>query len=168
MKVYKDLKALQDEQPYISKVVEVYCTDIDEGESFDTIFGGNVHVLETTDELAHITSLTGIDETGNVYESIFDAGAMRYANLLEAPGDFDIAVAHLRGEFFEFVLITNNSGGNAYFVPFSMAKDCPNIEKSLLRTMLFSDRSPLKDVIEVVKENPAERSFETLESVKCW
>jgi len=133
MKVFNNLKELEDAPfpiyVYIRKNINNNASlavirdqmrrfHFTEDQVFDYYLGGKPCIIETYDDLSHLNLWEENPETEEWY------------TILEKPGDFDVIDEFHEG-WIAFVIISNNSGGNTYFVPTWMKDLCPNIQKSI-------------------------------------
>lgn len=95
---------------------------------FDYYLGGKPCIIEETADLSNLTLYEENPETGDWF------------NILEKPGVFDV-VDELEGGWIAFVIISNDSGGNTYFIPEWMKAHCENIQKSITLTYIDQDYS---------------------------
>jgi hypothetical protein len=113
MIIYKNLEELKaaDKNIYDNICDCVFPSDVKS--EFMLIFGGDVHVIETAEDLSQI-SVGGVSLTDAVVEG------------------FDVAEYVGTGaEYIMFVTINNNGGGPSYFIPKAVYDQNPNVEASL-------------------------------------
>jgi hypothetical protein len=92
-------------------------------EDIEADFGGGIFIVESAQELGEIETASWSEEHG------------RYFSLAEVAAVFDVAEwAEPGGEYAVFLLITNNAGGNTYFVPRHIAEANSNATDSILMT----------------------------------
>lgn len=95
MQVYKDMLELEIDYPQLAeRLSNLVPSDID---TFQEAVGGDVYVVKEKSELGTILDADGV-------------------SVLAGGRNFDVFDSWADG-FTEIVLITNNSGGNTYFVP---------------------------------------------------
>jgi len=82
-------------------------------------YGGNFHILEFASEIDLI-------ETSKESED-----GLRWLTLTETDDTFDICRWVMDEKYVEVVMMTTNAGGYTYFVPSAIAKDCPNLMRSI-------------------------------------
>jgi hypothetical protein len=84
-----------------------------------TWYGGNVHVIETLEDLKEIK--TSIESEVNEND---------WASIVETPAAFD-ACRQITKNFVEVYMTWNNDGGPSYFIPTEIAAQCPNVAESI-------------------------------------
>ena len=97
-----------------------------EDEDFVTYFGGNLYLIE---EYADLTE---------IYLP-WDPNIVKDATILDGAAEFDIAEWVCDNTYAQMMLITNNGGGNTYFVPRIIARTVPNIIESMKLTKASHD-----------------------------
>ena len=90
--------------------------------SFESLYGGNYHYCNMVADVKDIPSGVG-DKS-----------------LAEVAGVFDVVVYVLDGAYLEVALMTNNSGGNSYFIPRAAVVAYPTIQETIDNASL-SDQS---------------------------
>lgn len=80
--------------------------------NYESDFGGHFFIIETVEELSKVPTTVEKD------------GAFLSAAETTAPYD----VAEMVGEYIMLVLITNNSGGNSYFIPEAVWQEVPYVQ----------------------------------------
>lgn len=162
MKVFKTVDSLKDADEIVAKEIlglidnmtsegDVFEPDYKTDESFFSyLFGGDVYVIETFDDLKKIDVLKSIDADGNVIDWL-NAKAVRNANITEASDFFDAAdYIAPEGKFVALFMATNNSGGNVYYIPRDIADQCSHVEETVRKSndggiSYNSSRSEFKD-----------------------
>jgi hypothetical protein len=81
-------------------------------ETFGYLFGGNLFIIESPEELRNIKGVQNF-------------------SVDEAVDDYDVAEWTDEGNFAIFALITNNSGGNSYAVPKSIVELFPTVDANI-------------------------------------
>ena len=131
MKKFANLSELREDSSFLSEYLPIYnhlkniisqdvpnfmidFIDID----FQYYFGGEIYIIEVYKDLVNI-------------ESWSERGDYNYASILEEPTQFDICQYTEDKSFVILCMITNNSGGNTYFIPARFVKLCPNLEKTI-------------------------------------
>jgi hypothetical protein len=94
--------------------------------SFSSHLGGNVYLCETVEDLKEIST------------SISTAAGDRWLSLYEAADSFDVCEWMFPDNAMVFlVMIWNDSGGPAYFIPKDVANQCMNVAASINATKGF-------------------------------
>lgn len=88
-------------------------------ESFDVYFGGGFYLVESLEDLKQIETMMPQPEQN------------RYLSLADNAAVFDVCEWTSSGKFVNVSLITNNSGGNTYLIPKSIAEQSPNVLTSI-------------------------------------
>jgi|GEM_PF-2655114 len=114
--LYKYITELNDQ------LIEDVETERAQDLEFVSYFGGDIHIVESSKDLVEISlpSSWGADEDKNI---------------TQGAEVFDIARYCCKGKYAEILLITNNGGGNTYFIPYSVVKQCKNVHLSIRMTI---------------------------------
>jgi hypothetical protein len=106
--------------------------------NFEEFLGGKIYLVEELSDLKEVQS----------YDH-------HYCSVLEAAGSFDVAHYLPSQEFVFMSYITNDAGGNGYFIPSDIVSCVPNIESSIglshdgdsKKTMTF--RGPIQEITRI-------------------
>ena len=93
-----------------------------ETESFLSYFGGYVFVLENAMELQKIPVAS-------------NWGGTEERSIVDVAEVYDIARYVCKGRYAEIMLITNNGGGDIYFIPYEISKRCSNVNLAIRMTV---------------------------------
>ena len=100
--------------------------------NFSTFMGGNIYIIEAYDDLKEVITLHDKDswEAETLPCKVIETDSY-FLNITQCYGDYDSA-GYLQGkEWAMLQLCTNNGGGDVYFIPSHLFKECPNIERSI-------------------------------------
>jgi hypothetical protein len=97
-------------------------TELAECVEYISYFGGHVFLLENAVELK------SIDLPSNW-------GSDQRRSIIDDAEVFDIARYVCKGKYAELMLITNNGGGDIYFIPYEISKRCSNVKLSIRMTI---------------------------------
>lgn len=128
MKVFKKLSELKlfNENlynRYLATLISYVDDPIDSDETpIDSVFGGDIKLIETVEDLAEIPTCQSHPD------------GKRYYNILEVADIYDACEWIDEKRFVEIFLATNNGGGDIFIVPSKVVELCPNIEKSIVHT----------------------------------
>ena len=92
-------------------------------ESFETIFGGDVHLVERFDDLGYISTFRP------------DSSGERFLNLLQTSDAFD--ACEWFGSYVYIMSATNDAGGQSYWVPKEIADKSNFLIESVEKTKNF-------------------------------
>lgn len=114
MKTFNNFPELRTQNPTLYEFMaepfrEDWLSDYDK-ENFSFLFGGDLCVVEASEELSQIKGVDG-------------------SALTDAVDTYDIAVWYK--DYAIFALMTNNSGGTTYAIPKEIAEQCVNVEASI-------------------------------------
>lgn len=102
----------------LDNMLEFFELDISDNDRFMDLIGGDVFVCEA---LPDLESVVGLSRSEPLITGL---------NLSNGVPIFDVVHKFEQTEFYLFLLCTNNSGGNHFFIPFSLADKQPNVEKA--------------------------------------
>jgi len=122
MKVYKDFNELKNGP---SEVFE-YIKGLDDNyeihnHSFMDWYGGNIHVIETKEDLREIT----------IYGKFSESNPDEWETLADVAGCFEICEFLPTGTYVNIYTTTSDAGGPTYFIPFEIAIKCPTVLESI-------------------------------------
>jgi hypothetical protein len=146
-----DEKAPADVLQHVTKLATEAGLDDDEDVTtaeFDYVFGGDVNVVETLEDLKSISTVEDFHvPTGQIIQMTFDqmeangidTKDLRNANITETAASFDSAEWVADNKWVVLFLATNNAGGESFYIPKDIVDQCPNIQKSIdMTTVMWS------------------------------
>lgn len=127
----EETRKLLGEDHVITKYIEglnAECTsDEYDGECYDYCFGGHFYICDKPLDLEQVQTLLE-DEDG------------RYKTLFETAASFD--VAEKVGDYIAVALLTNNSGGNTYFITKEVQEAIPHVVDCIELTRKYWELPP--------------------------
>jgi len=120
MKIYRNFEELKSAPPEIY----AYFVTMEDGKIHDKDFmdwyGGDVHLIETEDDLKEIKTTIVSKDNPN-----------EWASILEKADSFDSCRILPHSLYVEVFNATTDAGGSSYFIPLKLANEYPTVIESI-------------------------------------